>query len=130
MSLDFKSNTNFFISGRNDLIIRRILLGLGGTPFTDVAIERAVELAKAHGALITGVTVMDVKHLKQVGPVPLGGGAYASKLRDKRLTITEERIEEAIEKFKEKCAESDVLTKIERETGDLFESFDRICSTK
>ena len=89
---------------------------------TDVAIERAVELAKAHGALITGVTVMDVKQLKQVGPVPLGGGAYASKLREKRLTITEERIEEAIEKFQEKCAESDILTKIERETGDPFES--------
>ncbi len=103
-------------------MIKRILLGLGGTPFTDVAIERAVELAKVHGALITGVTVMDVKQLKQVGPVPLGGGAYASKLREKRLTITEERIEEAIEKFKEKCSESNILTKIERETGDLFES--------
>ncbi|MEE4605051.1 MAG: hypothetical protein V2J65_27485 [Desulfobacteraceae bacterium] len=73
---------------------------------------------------------MDVKQLKQVGPVPLGGGAYASTLREKRLTITEERIEEAIEKFQEKCAESDILTKIERETGDLFESIDRICSTK
>ena len=103
-------------------MIKRILLGLGGTPFTDVAIERAVELAKAHGALITGVTVMDVKQLKQVGPVPLGGGAYASTLREKRLTITEERIEEAIEKVQEKCAESDILTKIERETGDPFES--------
>ena len=103
-------------------MIKRILLGLGGTPFTDVAIERAVELAKAHGAIITGVTVVDIKQLKQVGPVPPGGGAYAVKLRDKRIAITEERIEEAIEKFKEKCAESDILTKIERETGDPFES--------
>ncbi len=103
-------------------MIKRILVGLGGTPFTDVAIERAVELAKAHGAIITGVTVVDIKQLKQVGPVPPGGGAYAERLRDKRIAITEERIEEAIEKFKEKCAESDILTKIERETGDPFES--------
>ena len=103
-------------------MIKRILLGLGGTPFTDVAIERAVELAKAHGALITGVTVVNTKQLAQVGPVPLGGGAYAEKLREKRLMITEERIEKAIEKFKAKCAESDILTKIERETGDPFES--------
>jgi nucleotide-binding universal stress UspA family protein len=95
---------------------------LGGTPFTDVAIERAVELANAHGAIITGVTVVDIKQLKQVGPVPPGGGAYAAKLRDNRIAITEERIEDAIEKFKEKCAESDILTKIERETGDPFES--------
>jgi len=55
-------------------MIKRILLGLGGTPFTDVAIERAVELAKGHDALITGVTVVDTKQLAQVGPVPLGGG--------------------------------------------------------
>jgi nucleotide-binding universal stress UspA family protein len=70
-------------------MIKRILLGLGGTPFTDVAIERAVELAKAHGALITGVTVVDTKQLAQVGPVPPGGGTYAAKLRDKRIAITE-----------------------------------------
>jgi nucleotide-binding universal stress UspA family protein len=103
-------------------MIKRILLGLGGTPYTDVAIERAVELAKAHGALITGVTVMDIKQLQQVGPVPLGGEAYASKLREKRLTITEERIEEAIERFIKKCTESNILTKMVRETGDPFES--------
>ena len=53
-------------------MIKRILLGLGGTPFTDVAIQRAVELSKLHGALITGVTVVDTKSLKQVGPVPRG----------------------------------------------------------
>ena len=72
-------------------MIKRILLGLGGAPFTDVAIERAVELAKVHGALITGVTVADTRQLTQVGPVPLGGGTYAAKLREQRLTITEER---------------------------------------
>jgi nucleotide-binding universal stress UspA family protein len=103
-------------------MIKRILLGLGGTPFTDVAIERAVELAKLHDAIITGVTVVDTKQLTQVGPVPLGGGAYAAKLREQRLTVTEERIEKAIEKFKEKCKEFDILTKLERETGDPFES--------
>jgi nucleotide-binding universal stress UspA family protein len=49
-------------------MIKRVLLGLGGTPFTDVAIQRAVELATVHGALITGVTVVDTKRLKQIGP--------------------------------------------------------------
>ena len=56
-------------------MIKRILLGLGGTPFTAVAIQRAIELAKIHKALITGVTVVDIKQLKQVGPIPPGGGS-------------------------------------------------------
>ena len=68
------------------------------------------------------MTVVDAKQLAQVGPVPLGGGAYAAKLREQRLAVTEERIEKAIEKFEEKCREFKILTKMERETGDPFES--------
>ncbi len=59
-----------------------------------------LSLRRLHGALITGVTVVDIKQLKQVGPVPPGGGIYAARLREKRLTITEERIETAIERLK------------------------------
>jgi nucleotide-binding universal stress UspA family protein len=103
-------------------MIKRILLGLGGTPYTDVAIERAIELASDHGALITGVTVVDGKRLKKVGPVPPGGGAYAEKLREKRLEITEKRVEKAIEKFNSKCKKSGIATRIYREIGDPFET--------
>ncbi|HDZ78584.1 MAG TPA: universal stress protein, partial [Gammaproteobacteria bacterium] len=50
-------------------MIKRILVGLGGTPYTPVAIQRAVGLAKRFKAEITGVTVVDLKHLSKVGPV-------------------------------------------------------------
>jgi nucleotide-binding universal stress UspA family protein len=103
-------------------MIKRILLGLGGTPFTDVAIARAIELANAHGAVITGVTVVDTKRLKQIGPVPPGGSAYAEKLRQKRFEITEARVEKAIEKFTKKCKESGIPFKVKPETGDPFET--------
>lgn len=103
-------------------MIKRVLLGLGGTPFTDVAIQRAVELATIHGALITGITVVDTKRLKQIGPVPPGGGVYAAKLREKRADITEEHVDNAIKQFKAQCEEADIPFKIERETGDLFET--------
>ena len=35
-------------------MIKRILVGLAGTPYTDTAIRRAVELAKVHEAELTG----------------------------------------------------------------------------
>ena len=103
-------------------MIKRILLGLGGTPYTDVAIERAIELAKEHGARITAVTVVDTKRLKQIGPLPPGGDAFAQKLRKKRLLITELQIQKAIEKFRKKCEKSGISTKVKRETGDPFEA--------
>ena len=40
-------------------MIKRILLGLGGTQYSTVAIQRAVGLAKRFEAEITGVTIID-----------------------------------------------------------------------
>ena len=62
-------------------MIRRVLLGIGGTPFSGVAIQRAVEAARQSGASLTAVTVLDEDRLSRVGPVPLGarsrGGRFA-----------------------------------------------------
>ena len=102
-------------------MIKRILVGIGGTEFTDVAIERALEIAKIHDAIVTGVTVVDIKRLQKVGPVPLGGAAYADKLRKKRTEITKERIEQAVTKCEDGCRKSGIACKIEQETGDPFE---------
>ena len=102
-------------------MIKRILVGIGGTPFTDVAIQRAVELSNIHGSVLTGVTVIDLKRLQHIGPVPMGAGAYAEKLRKMRTDLTEERVEEALAKFEKTCRDANLTYKIERETGDPFE---------
>ena len=96
-------------------MIKRILVGLGGTSYTPVAIQRAVGLAKRFEAEITGVTVVDVKHLSNIGPVPVGGGHAADKLRRHRIMVTKERIEEAISKFESACTEAGIKYQIKRE---------------
>jgi nucleotide-binding universal stress UspA family protein len=102
-------------------MIKRILVGIGGTEYSDVAIQRAHEIAKGHDAFITGVTVVDLKRLQKVGPVPLGGAAYADKLRKQRTEITTERIEAAVAKFEDGCRRQNIKFGIEQETGDPFE---------
>ena len=102
-------------------MIKRILLGIGGTPFTSVAIQRAVELCKIHDAQLTAVTVVDEQRLSQVGAVPAGAGSAAVELREHRLAVTRERIEEAVEVLKTACEESDVQTIIHREQGKPFD---------
>lgn len=101
-------------------MIRRILLGIGGTPFTDVAIRRAVELGRLHDAQITAVTVVDERRLGRVGPVPIGAGAAAVELRKHRVQVTRHKVEEAITKLKGVCEEHDVRLTIQREKGDPF----------
>ena len=102
-------------------MIKRILVGLGGTPFTTTATRWATELGDLHQAQLTGVTVVDSKHLGKIGPVPAGGEAYAQRMREKKQQITQEGIDQAIAAFKQHCSEQQVVCRrIEYEKADPF----------
>jgi len=102
-------------------MIKRILVGLGGTPYTPFAIARAIELAQQHGAELTGVTVVDVGRLGRIGPVPLVTSASARELRDFRLKVAQEHVEEAAEQFVSACRKADVPHDVRQEEGNPFE---------
>ena len=77
-------------------MINRILIGLGGTPFTAVATRCDTELGDIHQAQVTGVTVVDASKLDNVGPVPAGADAYAQRMREKKPKVTQAGTEHAI----------------------------------
>jgi len=102
-------------------MIKRILVGLGGTPFTTVATKIATELGDLHQAQLTGVTVVDTNKLDKVGPVPVGGAAYAKRMRERKAQITKEGTEQAIAAFKAHCSKQQVVCRrIEYEQKDPF----------
>jgi len=92
-------------------MIKRILVGLAGTPYTPVAIERAIGLAKAHDAEVTGVTVFDPRRLQ---------GAKPAVNRDPLSPICPDSIEESIHRLEQACRETGVRHRILRESGDTF----------
>lgn len=102
-------------------MIKRILIGLGGTPFTTVGIQRAVELARQHDARLKAVTVINPDQLCKLGPVPAGAGHYAKKMCENRIEVTQTQIEESIAVLTERCLQSGVDFSVEQETGDPFE---------
>jgi len=102
-------------------MMKRILLGIGGTPFTAVAIEQAVALASAHGARITAVTAVDPNHVCKLGPVPAGGGHYAKRMCDNRLEVTKNHIDQSIAALETSCSASGVTVDVARESGDTFD---------
>ena len=81
-------------------MIKRVLLGIGGTPFTKVAIRRAIELCSLHEAQLTAVTVVDVRRLRRVGALPMGAASAAVELREHRISTTRDLIEQAVESLK------------------------------
>lgn len=98
-------------------MILKILLGLDSTPSTDVSIRQCIELAKQHNAELTGIAVVNVRKLENVGSYPIGTGIYAKRLREFRLKTSGEHIEKAIMNFESVCGSTGVNHSVKRETG-------------
>jgi nucleotide-binding universal stress UspA family protein len=101
-------------------MIKRILVGLAGTPYTEVAIRQAVQLAKCHEAELTGVTIVDVQRLESIGPAPIGAEEMGIELREHRRRVTSEHVDEVIAAFEKACSEENVPHRVHREEGDAF----------
>lgn len=101
-------------------MLKRILVGLGGTEYTVSAIKQAVTLAMAHDAEVTGVSIIDEARLTYSGPVPIGGGHYAHELANDRMEKAKERGEWAVQEFTEACRAEGVRHQVLHEAGEPF----------
>lgn len=102
-------------------MVKRVLIGLGGSPDVDAKVRYALDMVRKFGADLTGVTVADLARLIDVGPIPLGAGAAATALRQHRVELAEQSISKAIEAFQKSCSECGVRWRVVREAGDPFE---------
>jgi nucleotide-binding universal stress UspA family protein len=98
-------------------MLKRILVALSGTPYTQSAVGHALELARAHDADVTGVSVTDLARLAYVGAVPVGAIGAAHDLEMHRIHVTQERIEQNIAAFESACRAAGVRCGVARETG-------------
>ena len=61
-------------------MLRTILFALDDTPGATAARDMAFDLARRHGARVTGLLVLDRPHtLDSHEPVPIGGGAFVAR---------------------------------------------------
>jgi len=99
-------------------MLKRILVALTGTPGGVTAVQRVVELAQTHDAKLTGVTLIDPRKIRNVGSVPIGAGAAAQELREHRMAVVREQMDEAIEQFRAACQTAEVVHRVAVEEGD------------
>jgi nucleotide-binding universal stress UspA family protein len=85
-------------------MIKRILVPLDLSVYSNNALTEAIYLAKNFNAEITGVVVLDIESIERsIGAVPLGGSFYAKVLEKERIKEAELHINELLEKFKSRC---------------------------
>lgn len=98
--------------------VRRILAVLPPNGSGDTVLGHAVEAARVHGAAITGMSVVDLPRLAEVGPMPIGGGTYARMMADARLRRCRERTADALERFEADCRRHKLTHAMRHEEGD------------
>ncbi|NOZ39840.1 MAG: universal stress protein [Planctomycetes bacterium] len=103
-------------------MIKRILVGLGSLAYAKSATAKAIELAKTHDAVLTGVTLFDVERLDNTGSVPIGAGQMAKELKDSRLDDARTIIAAAEKHFEKECKKASIAYQKRRETGDPLEA--------
>lgn len=101
-------------------MIKRILVGLAGTTYTPIAIQRAIRLAQTHGAEVTGVTVLDVRRVRVVGGQGIPPWDNSSEIHGRRIAIAESYLTQSVREFETECKEANVKYRIVEETGDAF----------
>jgi nucleotide-binding universal stress UspA family protein len=99
-------------------MIKRILIPLDPSPFTESALKIGTTMAKMNQAELTGLVVLDIPGIeKSIGPVPLGGLHYAEKIEKAKLKEAEERIQQLQEKFKNICEKEGVSYRLAEQQG-------------
>ena len=101
-------------------MLKRILVGLGGSDYTVSAINQAVALGMAHGAELTGVSVIDPSRVASIIAMPIGDGPIAYQETGDLMTKARERVEWATHEFTEACKAAGVRHRVVREVGEPF----------
>ena len=90
-------------------MIRRILLPLDSSKYTQTGLHYAIDLAKRYDAEISGMVVLDLPGINDsIGPYVAGGVEYAELFREKELKQAQEHIERLLHQFSETCQANNI----------------------
>ena len=102
-------------------MIKRLLVGISGTPATPTKIRYTLEIARHYGSSLSLMSVINTSRLSRVGPFPVGMGHMAAKMREDRIQACREHAEAALGQFEQAAAEAGVPAEIIRKEGDPFD---------
>ncbi|NOZ74359.1 MAG: universal stress protein [FCB group bacterium] len=99
-------------------MLKRILIPLDPSPYTDNAIQLGCLMGKQLGAELTGMVILDIPGIeKSIGPIPLGGMYYADKLEAQKEAEAQKHIDGLLDKFQKICSAAGVKHKLAQVQG-------------
>ncbi|VAX25033.1 hypothetical protein MNBD_IGNAVI01-2604 [hydrothermal vent metagenome] len=99
-------------------MLKRILLPLDTSPYSEAAMEYAINIAKEHNATIYGMTIMDIPDIEDlINAIPIGGFYWAEKLKGSKIKDAKIKLNEVSRKFAHKMGDKNVNFTMEEIQG-------------
>ncbi|NOQ97108.1 MAG: hypothetical protein GQ561_03010 [Calditrichae bacterium] len=99
-------------------MIKRILVPLDPSPYTETAVRIATTMAKIYNAQLTGLVVLDIPGIeKSIGPIPMGALHFAEKIELANKTEASQRIESLMKQFCDVCEKENIAFTEAHEQG-------------
>jgi nucleotide-binding universal stress UspA family protein len=100
-------------------MLRRILVGLNGSTYSQTAAELAMRWAKHYQASVTAVGIVAIPQLTAAEPVPLGATAYKMERDQALINTADQRISHCLANFAASCTAADVDCRTVKLEGDM-----------
>lgn len=98
-------------------MLRSLLVGLDGSPYSSTAMELGIRWAQHADALLVGLGIVDEPTIREPEPVPMGGAAYKVQRDDHRVAEARTQVKHFLGQCAQRCAEVGVACLMREETG-------------
>ncbi|MCO6453943.1 MAG: universal stress protein [Pirellulaceae bacterium] len=98
-------------------MLRGILVGLDGSPYSDAAVELSLRWASGSGAELFGLGIVDEPTIRKPTGLMIGSGHYKPLADELNLVEARRRVDEALEEFARRCSAAGIPYHRLREVG-------------
>lgn len=98
-------------------MLRGILVGLDGSPYSDAAVELSLRWASGSGAELFGLGIVDEPTIRRPTGLMVGGGPYKPLADEQNLAEARRRVDDALEEFARRCSAAGIPYHRLREVG-------------
>lgn len=99
-------------------MLRSILVGLDGSPYSESALELSLRWGNRFGATLLGLGIVDEPTIRKPTGLMIGGGHYKPIVDEQHLAEARRRVDRFLDHFSTECAAAGVASRRLKETGD------------
>ncbi len=98
-------------------MLKSILVGLDGSPYSTAAVELGIRWAQQCEALLVGLGIIDEPTIRGPEPMPLGVGQFKIQRDEALLADARRKVEKFLQGFTSECSRAGVAFKLLEDVG-------------